>query len=209
MLHTVRQITYFGAENKLLKPSFSIKLISQTIDFCLDYHVKTLQKPEICEMQTTSETNNSLAAKFQWVERGLSTKHATKWRTLLSIWFNFVYRIYINAWKSCREKNIMQNKSLIIIKIYSYSSQITWLVFSYTWWKYWHRNCVKVNGTGDIARLFVEQRSTITCFSLFDCVYWQSSLTMNLSWTWTANGFVDKLHPAYLPKSEQKDVIHT
>ena len=47
-------------------------------EFWLDYHVKTLQKhPNLSE----NEMNNSLAAKLHQVERGLSTKHATKWRS--------------------------------------------------------------------------------------------------------------------------------
>ena len=49
--------------------------------------------------------NNSLAAKFHQVERGLSTKHATKWKSLLSIWFIVVYHVYIDVWKHVEQES--------------------------------------------------------------------------------------------------------
>ena len=60
--------------------------------------------------------NNSLAAKLHQVERGLSTKHATKWRSLLSI--HRCLPTFISMLGNLKlEKNFMQNKSLIIPEI--------------------------------------------------------------------------------------------
>ena len=99
-LQTVSQIIYFSTEinlPSLLFPSSwpYLKLILPCWFEFLDYHVKTLQ----------SKMNNSLAAKLHQVERGLSTKHATKWRSLLLDSLLFT-NVYIDAWKL---------KSLLII----------------------------------------------------------------------------------------------
>ena len=66
-----------------------------------------------------NEMNNSLAAKLHQVERGLSTKHATKWRSLLSIRFDsLLFTTSISVLGNLKlEKSLMQNKSLIIREI--------------------------------------------------------------------------------------------
>ena len=73
-------------------------MLSSWFEVFLDNRAETLQnKTSQTRAKSENEMNNSLAAKLHQVEKGLSTKHATKWMCWLLIRFIVVYHVYIDV----------------------------------------------------------------------------------------------------------------